>query len=122
MNRIRDNITKKGDECCAEYFASRNQDLAEWLSPGGPPYITQARGATAKGMQRVSACGQSQKASPFTYMFLNPGCFRRPDPCKLASIIMHEMGHLARQDTTDNEPEDFFRICSAACVKPGRFR
>lgn len=92
-------------------------------SAAGAPCVSVV---VASNGSRSTPCSVPARAAlvdgSITYIFLNPACFRKPDFCRLASIIMHEMGHLARQDTTDYEPEDFFRTCSAVWVKPERFR
>jgi RHS repeat-associated protein len=108
--------------CCSRYFSGRGVDLATWTQPGGPPYILRAEGKLRREMKRRKVCGAAQKGAPFQYFWLNPDCFKTPDPCKIASLLMHEMGHLARQDTADNEPADFFTACTllGRCVDPGR--
>jgi Zn-dependent protease with chaperone function len=119
FRRIRGGL-ERDENCCARYFSDRGIDLGAWALPGGPPYIHQRPRAPRN---RPSACGWAQASPEFEHMFVNWGCFRRPDPCRLASLIMHEMGHLARQDTEKNEPPDFFRVCNLdGCVAPGRFR
>lgn len=122
FDRIRRGLENAKDDCCDKYFSDRGIQLGDWTEPGGPPYIRQAsrRGSTRGG----KVCGWAQKGPPFIYAFVNWDCFRTPDPCLLASVILHEMGHLARQDTQDNEPSDFFKTCRlpGGCVNPGRGR
>ena len=44
------------------------------------------------------------------------------DTCDLASLLLHEMGHLAREDNKDNEPTHFFNLCHLnGCVNPAKF-
>ena len=122
FQRIEDGLDRPQGECCADYFGARGIDLNEWVTPGGPPHVRAATGKLLRKMNEVNVCGVAQAGSPFTYYWVNPDCFKRPDPCAMASLLMHEMGHLARQDTADNEPRDFFDACtlSGRCVDPGR--
>ncbi len=106
---------------CVQYFAHLVTDLEEWAKPGGPPYITpQVRPHGTP----ISVGGYSQKQAPWEYLFifddrLGPRALK---PCELASDILHEMGHLARNDSTDNEPQFFFDACRIGCLNPGRTR
>ena len=115
------------DKCgeCKKYFSSQPHlnDLDQWVQPGGPPYLNAiARPSAAPS----DAKAYSQKGAPWTYSWFFKDNFppsrRALSPCDLASLILHEIGHLARQDTTDNEPSDFFKACKFGCVNPGRWR
>jgi len=115
------------DKCgdCKKYFASQPnlQDIDQWTQPGGPPYIsTVAKPAGVSG----GVFAYSQEGAPFSYAWLFKDAFfpstKKLSPCDLASLILHEAGHLARQDTTDNEPSDFFKKCKIGCVNPGKFK
>ena len=123
MERIANGLPNDKDGSCCKYFSDRNADLPTWTQKGGPPYIRpmnedQIREAKKKG----TVCSFAQKGPPFQYFWVNPDCFKKPNPCKLASLLLHEMGHLARQDTTDNEPGDFFKDCNLGCARPGDYR
>jgi RHS repeat-associated protein len=123
MERIRRGLDRKrrrNRDCCTSYFANLNQDLDALTMTGGPPFITFASSSAFGGS--TSVCGKPQTGPPFTYIFINKACFQRPDPCKLASVILHEMGHNARRDSHDNEPPEFFRKCNLGCAQPGRFQ
>lgn len=108
-----------GEGCCS-YFHEHDVDLHGWALPGGPPYIHQDDGRRFSGQQNVCAF----PVASTLYVFVNwPGCFATPNPCKLASVLLHELGHLARRDVGhDYEPSDFFKICNLGCADPGRFQ
>ena len=122
---IRSQMTKNTCGDCKKYFASQSnlQDIDKWTEPGGPPYVsTTVRSASAS----TDVFAYSQNAPPFLYTWLYKDDFfpspKRLSPCDLASLILHEAGHLSRQDTTDNEPADFFKKCAFGCINPGKFR
>lgn len=122
MRRIRDGLDDQDAECCTQYFEDRGIDIEQWLEPGGPPYIREGRSEEFRTASGAKACGKPQTGPPFSYMWVNwEDCFRTPDPCLLSSTILHEIGHLARQDTdVDNEPSDFFKPCTLdGCTQPG---
>jgi len=113
----------KNDEsrCCQEYFESFDVDIEEWARPGGLPYVVEAPKSAFAGSKTI--CGKPHTKPPYTHIFLNETCTELPDTCKIASALMHEIGHLARRDTHDNEPPEFFKKCNlGGCVRPGRFR
>jgi hypothetical protein len=123
---IRSEMAKNNCGDCKKYFASQPnlQDIDQWTQPGGPPpYVsTTVRPANISG----DIFGYSQHAAPFSYTWLFKDDFfpstKRLSPCDLASLIVHEAGHLARRDTTDNEPSDFFTKCQFGCIKPRKYQ
>jgi len=117
IEQIRKDLANDKGGCCAQYFAADGVDIQQWLQPGGPPHIVQSTQSVREGV-----CGWAQKGPPFSYLFVNWDCFRTPNPCRLASLVLHETGHLARHDTTDNEPALFFELCNFGCTNPGRFQ
>ena len=109
-------------ETCRNYFLGLGVDLDAWLTPHEPPFAVPRtfRPSWFRNSDRV--CGGAQHRPPFEVIFVDPTCFRGNKICDLASLLLHEMGHLARQDTQDNEPKDFFAACRlSACIDPGRF-
>jgi RHS repeat-associated protein len=121
---IKKGLDQAVDDCCEQYFTNLGVPLRDWVTPGGPPYVREANANQKKALRAQDACGFAQKGTPFTYFWIDPDCrsLRKPSPCAFASILLHEIGHLARKDTTDNEPPDFFKICRLGCVRPGDFR
>lgn len=122
MARLDQDLAKPEAECCRQYFSDLGVDLDEWIQQGGKPFIRDADVKTARDMARQSQCGGAQPRPPFLWVFVRPDCFRKPDPCGMASLLLHEFGHLARKDTKENEPSDFFEACSFGCIRPGDFR
>ena len=123
MGRIADAIQNNKNPQCCKYFSDRNIDLPTWTQKGGAPYIVKMNEAQIRAAEKKgTVCSYAQQGSPFLYFWVNPNCFKKPNPCKLASLLLHEMGHLARQDTTDNEPSDFFKDCNLGCASPGDYR
>jgi RHS repeat-associated protein len=122
---IRSQLTKNNCGDCKKYFTSHPnlQDMDQWTQPGGPPYVSTI--AKPDGVP-PDDFAYSQSDAPFSYTWLfKQGFFpslKRLSPCDLASLILHEAGHLARQDKTDNEPVDFFKKCKFGCIDPGKFR
>lgn len=125
MNRIAKGLKsgrKKNKDCCTQYFSQLGQTLDTMIAPGGPPFIVFVPEGTLFSGSSPRTCGTAQTGPPFTYLFIRESCFEKPDPCKLASAILHEMGHLARKDNHDNEPPEFFKDCNLGCAKPGLFQ
>lgn len=107
---------------CGAYFRRLGVDLGEWLSPDTPPFVVPRRLDRFPRRTASRVCGGSQGRPPFELLFVDEGCFRGRDLCALASLLLHEMGHLARQDTRDNEPAELFLVCRlSSCVDPARF-
>ncbi len=107
---------------CRAYFKRFGVDLGTWLEPSEPPYVVSRRFAALPWRNTSPICGGAQGRPPFEFLFVDKGCFRGRDVCELASLLLHEMGHLARRDTRDNEPSEFFAVCRlSACVDPARF-
>ncbi len=112
---------KKACDRCVQYFSKLLADVEAWAMPGGPPYIVpQSR---PRGIP-ITVGGYSQTKAPWEYIFIFDDRLgaRALKPCELASDILHEMGHLARNDSTDNEPPLFFNACRIGCLNPGRGR
>lgn len=104
---------------CHAYFRDLGLDPEVLLSPGGPPYVTYLDHRAFPG---EGVCAKAQAGVPFSYIFLNPDCpLGGDDTCAVASLLLHEMGHLARRDVTDNEPPEFFEACRVGCLRPGEF-
>ncbi len=107
---------------CRTYFEHLGVDLADWLAPNEPPYVVTRRLTALPWRSTSPICGGAQGRPPFEFLFVDKDCFRGRDVCELASLLLHEMGHLARRDTRDNEPPKFFIVCRlSACVDPARF-
>ena len=110
--------------CCNNYFrehaGSAIGSLGTWMQDGGPPYLfVVSRPATVSSDKQAYA----QKGSPFLYINIFADVIdKNPVGCALASLIVHEAGHLARQDMHDNEPQDFFNACRFGCIEPGKYR
>lgn len=107
---------------CLAYFKRLGIDLDAWLAPGVPPYVVAKRLNTPSRRSIEPVCGGAQGQPPFEVLFVDKRCFRQPQICDLASLILHEIGHLARRDTRDNEPPGFFAACRlSVCVDPARY-
>lgn len=108
---------------CRAYFAERGVDLDAWLTLQGPPYIKEVTRTAAAGRRLGRELrGEAQAGTPFEWVFI-AGPARSADACRLGSLLLHELGHLARRDVTDNEPPEFFSRCRlSACIDAGRFR
>jgi RHS repeat-associated protein len=123
IQKLLQEMTNSPDGCkdCVDYFKGLNQftDIKAWTQQGGAPYLRVLQ--TPAGGGRA----HSQKGSPWTYTFLYENNFppsaSQLSECRLASLILHEVGHLARQDTTDNEPQEFFSKCQFGCINPGEW-
>ena len=107
---------------CRAYFERLGVDLDAWLAPDAPPRVVARRLDFAAWRGRGPVCGGAQGRPPFELLFIDPRCFRGRQVCELASLLLHEMGHLARRDTRDHEPPEFFAVCRlSACVDPARY-
>ena len=107
---------------CRAYFARLGVDLDTWLKPNMPPHVVPKRLDIFSRRSVGPICGGTQGHPPFEFLFVDKRCFRGRDVCGLASLMLHEMGHLARRDTRDNEPPEFFVACRlSACVDPARY-
>lgn len=107
---------------CHAYFRRHGADLDRWLTPDLPPYVVLRSLDAPFSRQSESICGAAQNRAPFEVLFIDPSCFRGRGICDLASLLLHEMGHLARRDTSDQEPPDFFIACRLSrCVDPSRY-
>ena len=108
---------------CQAYFARLGVDLEAWLAPNRPPYVKPKSLNVAFSRRSAEpVCGGAQGRPPFEFLFVDKSCFRGRDVCALASLILHELGHLARRDTRDNEPPEFFVACRLSlCVDPARY-
>ncbi|HEU4890869.1 MAG TPA: RHS repeat-associated core domain-containing protein [Vicinamibacterales bacterium] len=118
MDLIRKELEKKSGCKCVDYFKDLDVTVKTWASKGGPPYISTRTDLAG------DIGGIAQNGAPWTYMWLNTNraITERMNPCTLGSILLHEMGHLARKDTKDNEPNDFFNKCRMGCIAPGSWR
>lgn len=107
---------------CRAYFKRHGVDLNRWLTPGSPPYVVSRKLHFSSRRSVAPVCGGAQGRPPFELLFVDTGCFRKQKICDLASLLLHEMGHLARRDTRDNEPPDFFAACHLnVCIDPSRY-
>lgn len=107
---------------CQAYFAGLGVDLEAWLAPEAPPFVVARPFTTLPWRGSSPICGGAQARPPFELLFVDPRCFRGRDVCDLASLLLHEIGHLARRDTRDNEPPGFFAACRLSfCVNPARY-
>jgi RHS repeat-associated protein len=116
---LRDNPSP---QCDAYFQAQPNPEFKDFrkalLTDGGPPYIRAAD--KPRGVSGDTAA-YSQQGAPWTYMtifkdFMDKNRIGNEVP----SVILHELGHLARQDTTDNEPQQFFDACVCGSINPGK--
>ena len=107
---------------CGAYFERLGVDLDAWLSPNLPPYVVPRKLSIVPRRSISPVCGGAQGRPPFEFLFVDKGCFRGREICELASLLLHELGHLARRDTRDNEPPEFFVVCRlSACIDPARY-
>jgi hypothetical protein len=102
---------------CRGYFEARG-----W--PGAGPLVITTDAAFP---ERAEALATVAAGEPWSVIQLNPEKLAEgADPglgdCGLASLLLHEMGHLARHDKQDSEPRDFFQACHVRCLNPGRWR
>jgi hypothetical protein len=116
MKLVKSALDNKKNCKCVQFFSDLGVDIKTWASPGGPPYIG------TRTYSRPDLGGNAQAGAPFRYLWINETLFSKPNPCGLGSVLLHEMGHLARQDTFDNEPPDFFKRCAMGCISPGSWR
>jgi hypothetical protein len=123
MSLIKSEAQKKSsgaDACkCCDYFKERGIDLTQWASPGGPPYITVH---PVPSLPPTDAKAYSQNRSPWWIINVRDTFFSEAAPWDLASLLLHEMGHLARHDTAKIEPNDFFEACKMGPLMPGKYR
>ena len=120
---LEDEDTKSKCDPCRDYFrkqaAEALRDLDSWTREGGPPYIRVETRPSGVGSRTKAA---SRRTTPYMIIYDDNFLPRSMRDCELASLILHEAGHLARQDTGDNEPAEFFKKCRIDCVDPGRFK
>jgi hypothetical protein len=98
---------------CEGYFNQYKANLLLWLLPGGPPRVIynkkwgyNPRGATA---------------APWDTMELNYDMVMLNEPCYIAGVILHEMGHMARKE--NSHPNDGIdKKCSFDCISTPRGR
>jgi len=123
LEKLRKELANNPSPACDAYFqAQPNQAFQDFrkalMSDQGPPYI-HAADRPQKLSTDVSA--YSQKGGTFDHMFIFKDFIdKNPINMEVASVILHELGHLARQDTTDNEPENFFQDCRCGNLNPGK--
>jgi len=96
---------------CLKWFMDRKQDLLTWLGPGSPPNVTFNK---KWGPARRGAAHEKPQTVELNYdmVMLN-------DPCYLAGVILHEMGHLAGWSGSHPD-EGLDKECSFGCVKTPR--
>jgi hypothetical protein len=117
-------LDSKSGGACANYFEERGWSIRGGFGKKATLVIfteTEFPGSA------WDAYGLAQTQSPWTVIYLNrrklaEQSWPRLDDCTLASILLHEMGHLARRDMYDDEPSDFFHECRVGCLEPGRWR
>jgi RHS repeat-associated protein len=123
MKLLRDEMAKHPCADCKSYFAAQTHpdftDIDVWSQPGGPPYVQVIPRPSNAGTARA----HTQSGGSFLWTWLYTSNFPPSAlmPCDLASLILHEAGHLSRKDTTDNEPPDFFTKCKFGCINPGKW-
>lgn len=119
---VRSQLRGPRGRSCGDYFAERGVDLGAWLALEGPPYVKEV-GRDQGGRSVRQVHGSAQAGAPFEWVFIGGPGARSTDACRLGSLLLHELGHLARRDVTDNEPLEFFSRCRlSACIDAGRFR
>lgn len=65
----------------------------------------------------------SQNGGAFEHMYIFKDFIdKHPIGDDVAGVILHERGHLARKDTKDNEPKNFFTACQCGTIDPGKRR
>ena len=109
---------------CSGYFVAKGWKVAETFSNGSTLVIftdVELPGTHAE------VFATSGKTAPWSVIYLNPkrlaeDAWPKLGDCELASLLLHELGHLARKDAVDNEPEDFFGQCKVRCLDPGKWR
>jgi len=107
---------------CAKYFQGKG-----WQTSGGLWNGTTLVIFTNQPFSGPEVWAQASNEAPWSVMYLNPDRLAARgstplDECSLASVILHELGHLARKDANDNEPTEFFQACRVHCINPGRWR
>ena len=110
--------------CCILYFKNLGVDIVEWMEPNSEPpriYLREGKGRKYDFEHKrfVDVCGYAQPRGYPEFIYLYKGCLR--DKCDIASNALHEMGHIARRDTRDNEPQKFEDMCYlSSCIHPYR--
>lgn len=116
--RVADELKTARGASCRDYFAEQGIDVLAWLELAGPPYFKEVE---PRRLDRT--CAWSQPSPPFEWVFVCSLCLYERDPCPLGSLLLHELGHLARRDSHDNEPTDFLVRCRvSSCIDVGRYR
>ncbi len=126
LDFLRKELTRYPSPKCDAYFQGQpNPAFKDFrkalLAETGPPYIQAVDRPTGVSSD---VAAYSQKASPFQYMFIMKDFMdKNPIGPEVPSVILHELGHLAREDTTKNEPLQFFSDCRCGpSINPGRRR
>lgn len=118
---LQNNPSPKCDAC---FQAQPNPAFKDWrtalLTDGGPPYI---HAADKPSGVSTGTAAYSQKGAPFDRMFIFKDFIdKSPINAKIPSVTVHELGHLARQDTKDNDPSQFFNDCICGSLTPGAYQ
>ena len=118
MGQIRAELGGPRGRSCRTYFSELGVDVVAWLDLTGPPFIKEVPGRRGRDLDGIAQAGP-----PFQWVFIRGRGARSADACRLGSLLLHELGHLARRDVTDNEPPEFFSRCRlSACIDAGRYR
>jgi hypothetical protein len=110
---------------CAQQFASSPngalQNMCDWLTKDGPPYIYVVKRSPDQPSQdhgTIDTIG-FEVAKVFDDIFIRKPHFK--NPCELASLILHEIIHLARKDKGREEDLDFQTKCKIGCLDPTKY-
>jgi RHS repeat-associated protein len=111
MDKIQEELLNAPPSCgCMKWFMDRDKDLITLSGPGGPPNVTYNKqwGPRRRG-----------EAHGTTGIELNYDMVMFNDPCYLAGVILHEMGHLAGWSGSHPD-EGLDKACTFGCVKTPR--
>lgn len=87
--------------------------IGDWLNRGGVPYVD-----FKDSLARRDALAEAETKPPWETMWIKTSFGREAEACRLASVILHEMDHLARHDTGNSHPREFLDACTFGCIDP----
>lgn len=122
LERVRKELRDNPSPACDAYFQAQTNPAfkdfrAALLAEGGPPYIMALDKPQGVGSDTAA---YAPPREPFQHMVIFKDFLdKNPIGNAVPSVIMHELGHLARKDTRDNEPQDFFKACTCGSLNPG---
>ncbi len=112
MDKLQEELLNAPPTCgCMPWFMHRNHDLITLTGPGGPPDIVYNKTWSASH-------GGSTHTSTQT-IELNYDMVMLHDPCYLAGVILHELGHLAGWPGSHPD-QGLEKACTFGCIKTPR--